>query len=306
MISILFICLVPFTDFSIAKMTSGFKLQRLWPRSGVDRMAFGFTMVELIVEGCFEMFIVIPKLYPEMCVGKFLHMAFGIFLFVNTVANFFYAMGTDVTSGSTVLPSILKPGWKYCHTCMHNAPPRAVHCWACECCVLKRDHHCMFTGRCIGHKNLRYYLMAVFYLSLGALYANYLNMDYAMEVLYENLNWKVIIAMVAPLVGWSLGITESLSFFVSFQCGTCMIASVMFTGLLFYHVRLILRGQTTHEWRNNHERVYNLGWKRNLQEALGTRWYLVWISPLVPSPLPGDGIYFRRRDGMIMENIKDL
>ena len=295
-----------YTHTKVVTKMSGFKIQRLWPKSSVDKIAFGFTITELTVEGCFELFVVIPKLYPELCVGKVLHTFFGAFLFLNTVGNLFLAMGTDVTSGSTVLPSILKPGWKYCPTCMHNAPPRAVHCWACDCCVLKRDHHCIFTGRCIGHKNLRYYFMAVFYLSMGALYANYLNMDYAMEVMVENFSFKTFIAMAAPLIGWTLGLTESLSFFVSFQCGTCMIASVAFTGLFLYHLQLIVRGQTTHEWRNERERPYDLGWQKNVEEALGTRWYLVWLFPLLPSPLPGDGVYFRRRDGMAMENIKDL
>ena len=106
-----------FTGFRYSMM-AGFKIQRLWPKSSVDKIAFGFTMTELIVEGSFELFIVIPKLYPELCVGKVLHAFFGAFLFFNTVGNLFLAMGTDVTSGSTVLPSILKPGWKYCSTCI--------------------------------------------------------------------------------------------------------------------------------------------------------------------------------------------
>ncbi len=38
--------------------------------------------------------------------------------------------------------------WKWCEKCEQNQPPRAHHCKVCDVCVLKRDHHCFFTGKC--------------------------------------------------------------------------------------------------------------------------------------------------------------
>jgi len=42
--------------------------------------------------------------------------------------------------------------WKLCVVCEAVTPPRAWHCNICNVCVLKREHHCMFVGYCVGHK----------------------------------------------------------------------------------------------------------------------------------------------------------
>jgi len=56
--------------------------------------------------------------------------------------------------------------------------------------------------------------------------------------------------------------------------------------LLSHHLKMVLSGKVTHERGNSH----NLGWRKNVECALGQKWYLTWISPLVSSPLPHDGI----------------
>ena len=42
---------------------------------------------------------------------------------------------------------------RYCHTCKVYKPLRAVHCRACNRCVLGLDHHCLWLGVCIGQSN---------------------------------------------------------------------------------------------------------------------------------------------------------
>ena len=67
--------------------------------------------------------------------------------------------------------------WHYCAACEAVAPPRAWHCSTCRqveysalihrmlskivCfqCILKREHHCMFAGYCVGHFNHRYEIL---------------------------------------------------------------------------------------------------------------------------------------------------
>ena len=36
--------------------------------------------------------------------------------------------------------------------------------------------------------------------------------------------------------------------------------------------------------------TYNLGWKQNIKEVLGDRWYLALIIPYVKSQLPHNGV----------------
>jgi len=76
---------------------------------------------------------------------------------------------------------------KFCGTCWLKRPLRSKHCRDCDRCVLKADHHCPFTGNCVGPKNLRkFFLNQFLYIVLEAMwfYLCYnfgLNMGYGVE-----------------------------------------------------------------------------------------------------------------------------
>ncbi|XP_071948175.1 probable palmitoyltransferase ZDHHC24 [Antedon mediterranea] len=276
------------------------KWQSIVPRRKTDQLAVVFVITELFVEIYFELFIILPELYPTPTVAMYLHVCLGFYLLFNTLGNLILAIVVDTSTGTEILPAVLHPGWQYCYTCMQNSPPRAVHCFMCGKCVMKREHHCVFLGKCVGIRNHRYYMMTVFYLAVGSLYANFMNMDYAWNLL-GGFSLKTGLAMIAPILGWMFGVTESISFFISFQCGTCILSCFMFFTLLIFHVMLIYRGQVTYEWRHG-IKEYDLGWKHNFLEVFGARWYLVWLFPTISSPLPCDGITYKKRN----ENIKDI
>lgn len=51
-----------------------------------------------------------------------------------------------------------------CGSCGMKRPTSASHCYDCGLCIDEIDHHCPWTGKCIGKKNIR-----VFYWFLAAL-----------------------------------------------------------------------------------------------------------------------------------------
>lgn len=44
-----------------------------------------------------------------------------------------------------------------CTHCNVLRPPGAIHCHDCKVCVLELDHHCPWTGKCIGKRNLKFF-----------------------------------------------------------------------------------------------------------------------------------------------------
>lgn len=59
------------------------------------------------------------------------------------------------------------PNFPRCNKCKDYKPLRAHHCSICNRCVLKMDHHCPWINNCVGHQNHRYFLLFLFYLTLG-------------------------------------------------------------------------------------------------------------------------------------------
>ncbi len=52
-------------------------------------------------------------------------------------------------------------GLKFCSECLIYKPPRTVHCWICNACITKMDHHCPFIGNCVGKGNYQMFFCFV-------------------------------------------------------------------------------------------------------------------------------------------------
>jgi len=69
----------------------------------------------------------------------------------------------SITVGSKKFP-IIPPqdiGLRYCWSCKIARPERSKHCNSCDACVQKFDHHCPWTGTCIGSRNYTYFVRFV-------------------------------------------------------------------------------------------------------------------------------------------------
>ena len=84
----------------------------------------------------------------------------------------------SVMQGSYLMAAFLDPGMgerdrdeeeslsspllsPYCHSCRAHQSPKAVHCTICGICVVNRDHHCPWIGKCIGEENATYFFCFV-------------------------------------------------------------------------------------------------------------------------------------------------
>uniref|UniRef100_A0A3Q1F5H3 Palmitoyltransferase n=2 Tax=Acanthochromis polyacanthus TaxID=80966 RepID=A0A3Q1F5H3_9TELE len=54
----------------------------------------------------------------------------------------------------------------FCTSCMMKKPMRTSHCFHCDACVARQDHHSMWTNGCIGARNHHYFVLFLFCLVL--------------------------------------------------------------------------------------------------------------------------------------------
>ncbi len=276
--------------------------KRYLPKSGGDQLAFGMMLFLIHMIVVFEAFVILPDIFPYTSTAYWTHFLLGISLYVNVMMSLVYTVTTNSTILTMTLPSILKPGWKFCSSCAANAPPRSFHCWICNTCILRRDHHCVFTGNCIGHANQRHYITFLVMMCVGAAYCNYLNMDHAYEEL-GGFSFITFVTMLVPIVAWFFGIAKGFTFMIAFISAICLFGWILLIALMAFHMNTILRGQVTHE-RTQRIRDYDLGWPENLRQVFGSHWYIAWACSAISSSLPSNGLEFHRRT--LFENVKDM
>lgn len=240
----------------------------------------------------FEIFLVLPTFYEAGSIVYKFHIVAGTFILFNISSNLIATILCDTSIKGKVLPSTLGTNWRFCVVCESTAPPRSWHCNICKTCILKRDHHCIFTSCCIGHYNLRYFLMFVFYLFIATIYATYYNTYFILNYV-DFKNIYTYIRLIFPLAMVFVDLSHGQFYIFLYLI---IIIGGVFTGvLLYYHTKLMLIGMVTYE-KNHSISLYNMGRKRNIQEVLGYKWYLTWISPFVISELPSDGINWSVRN----------
>ena len=275
-------------------------IEDLLPKTVADAAAFLFLLFGVSTTFVFATTTVLPHLYPGCLVWQAVHWLIGVYFVHGILANLYYLTTVDTSIRNLLLPTTLQPGWKFCSVCESNSPIRASHCKTCDVCVLRRSHHCIFAGRCVGYKNSRFFVGMLLHLVMGTLYASLLNQFFIWPLLGGLTFWTFWQHMF-PIVFLLLG---HISFRVAVFCflsvlniGGCMFG----VGLLLFHVSLLMTNQTVFE-RSRGVLLYDLkDWRANLRESLGEKWFLIWISPFVASHLPRDGIHFPTYDVLRQE-----
>jgi len=151
-------------------------------------------------------------------------------------AMFSDAKGAELEN--IVDPYALLEGSRFCDTCKIHRPPRASHCHECGNCVLRFDHHCAVMNTCIGARN--YTLFFVFLSALGLL--TFLVLEGG---LLFTAKQNLTIDKFTKLPSWKEH--PVLLLFLLLTAHIVVIASVLISFLLVYHISLLVRGETTKE-----------------------------------------------------------
>ncbi|KAK4754560.1 hypothetical protein SAY87_002664 [Trapa incisa] len=174
-----------------------------------------------------------------------------------------------------------------CETCSNYKPPRCHHCRVCRRCVLKMDHHCVWTNNCIGYRNYKVFFILVLSATLGSIYS------------------MVIIFISAFQRDWESPGHASIKIYYVL-CGVLMSSLSLILGtLLGHHIFLLSRNMTTIEsyeatreaWLArksglSYGHSFDLGFYKNITLVLGPN-MLIWFWPTAIGHLK-DGTSFRR------------
>ncbi|TLS22835.1 uncharacterized protein PpBr36_05658 [Pyricularia pennisetigena] len=170
---------------------------------------------------------------------------------------------------------------KYCRTCNIWRPPRTHHCRLCDNCIETADHHCVWLNNCVGRRNYRYFFAFVTSTTLLAIYL--LASCLGQITTYASLeNISVGQAIDHFRVPFALVIYGFLGFLYP-------------AALMFYHIFLMARGETTREFLNSHKFLKKDRYRAFTQGNWVKNWIVVLCRPRPPTyyrfketAVPGD------------------
>ena len=269
-------------------------LKKYLPRTMTDALAMSLTFVLIPVAYLHGVLYVAPSLYSTEESGSTyqMHVLAMTYLLAAGVWDLVKTMVTDSSCVGITLPNMAQPGWNHCPYCKTYVPPRAFHCLTCRKCSLRRDHHCFFVGKCIGYKNHKFFTLFLFHVFIAALYALILSFTLVFRM-SGGFSFIVLGATIFPMIAWFFQLIP-VNFIVMVLTSLTVLVVVVSGAMLGVTLWHIYNGQTFWEAQQNIRRAP--GWKNNAEDVLGSRWWVTWLCPFIPSPLPGDGSHYPPRD----------
>lgn len=134
-----------------------------WPRQifvGPDWPCMCCTYSLLVVPTAFFLVLVASKIHGAVVVAGCLSLVVLLVAFTRTACSDPGIVFRGERRGEDA-------NLRFCSRCDTERPLEARHCYDCELCVDGHDHHCPWTGKCIGARTIYF-----FYAFLTALVAH--------------------------------------------------------------------------------------------------------------------------------------
>nr|XP_006632439.1 PREDICTED: palmitoyltransferase ZDHHC22 [Lepisosteus oculatus]XP_015205892.1 PREDICTED: palmitoyltransferase ZDHHC22 [Lepisosteus oculatus]XP_015205894.1 PREDICTED: palmitoyltransferase ZDHHC22 [Lepisosteus oculatus] len=251
----------------------------------LNTIAPAYFFTATVVTFALHFYFFIPTIFDRPgarpSASTLLHAAIFLFLMLNALGNYVMTIRYPAESANeSVVP-----------VCSPDCPDRVdAHyllndrhfCKLCKKVILKRDHHCFFTGNCIGNKNMRYFIMFCIYTSGTCLYSlvlgvAYLTVEYSIS--FEN---PLTFLTLLPLsIGYFfLGAVSGLQFFLVLMLYVWLGIGLTCAGFCCQQVLLVARGQTWCQVWKGHLVEARSSWRANLSDVFGSRWVLGLFVPV--------------------------
>jgi hypothetical protein len=187
-------------------------LRHFFPQWNIQRLTSSISSIILILLLTFffllslgmQVFVFIQYV-PLSPVEVMLHSIFAYWLWINAVTNYMYTLFSrpgifrqslkknQVAPPSTgvVTTPITATNVSGTETAVGTQcalPKDKSYCKICQESIPYRDHHCPFTGNCIGLKNYSYFYLGLFYSMLGLGYSTSVIFAYFGDCIF--LSWK--------------------------------------------------------------------------------------------------------------------
>jgi ribosomal protein L40E len=169
----------------------------------------------------------------------------------------------------------------YCNKCSSHRPARAHHCRHCGRCVLRMDHHCPWINNCVGHNNLKYFFLFLFYgTGVGVVFLTLFGFrihdlfaqsdKYTAEQLWFDGVTVGIIVWVAGAFTLNLAV-------MGFHTFNLIITNSTTIERMTLRAKLLRKGRPKKKLRHR----YDLGPQANLRQVLGSS-AVHWLFPTQP------------------------
>jgi palmitoyltransferase ZDHHC9/14/18 len=162
--------------------------------------------------------------------------------------------------------------YKYCGTCSIMRPLRSSHCFDCNNCVEKCDHHCPWVGNCVGKRNYKYFYLFVLTFTFLLLYIAIFCIAHIWKYLHDKIsenNEKSLSKRREHIAANSM-CDLIMSLYLIIYAIVCLAFTL---ALALYHTKMIFTNTTTKEvlkflWKNPFGNPYNRKWDYNMYNSL--------------------------------------
>ncbi|XP_071780334.1 palmitoyltransferase ZDHHC22 [Centroberyx gerrardi] len=227
----------------------------------------------------------IPTIFPSPDISLtgsiVLHTTVFLFMMLNALGNYLMTIKYPAESANEAVIPVCSPDCPD-KVDAHYLLNGRHFCKLCKKVILKRDHHCFFTGNCIGNKNMRYFIMFCIYTSCTCLYSlvlgvAFLTVEYSIS--FENpLTFLTLLPLSTGY--FFMGVISGLQLFLVLMLYVWLGIGLVCAGFCCQQVLLVARGQTWCQLQRGQLVENRSPWRTNLRDVFGTRWALGLVLPV--------------------------